>query len=94
MPKLVCMSGKWNKNVWRGPHRNATKACFERWVENLYLGINDADDDDGDDDVGTTAISKVRKTIEVQIDGGYQNEFLFAERSPKTVGLWDELQRP
>jgi len=43
---------------------------FERWVENLYLGINDADDDDGDDDVGTTAISKVRKTIEVQIDWG------------------------
>ena len=94
MPKLVCMLGKWNTNVWRGPHRNARRACFERWVENLYLVINDADDDDGDDDVGTTAISKVRKTIEVQIDGGYQNEFLFAERSPKTVGLWDELQRP
>jgi hypothetical protein len=93
------MSGKWNKNVWRGPHRSATKACFDRWVENLYLGINDADvaenEGDGDGDVcGTTAISKVRKTIEVQIDGGYQNEFLFAERSPETVGLWDELRRP
>ena len=89
------MSGKWNKNVWRGPHRNATKACFDRWVENLYLGINDAENEGNDGDVGgTTAISKVRKTIEVQIDGGYQNEFLFAERSPETVGLWDELRRP
>jgi hypothetical protein len=78
------MPGKWNKNAWKGPHRGATKACFERWVENLYLGINDADD----------GITKMRKTIVVQHDGGYQNEFLFAERSSEeTGGLWDALRR-
>ena len=86
------MPGKWYKKGWRGPHGGATRECFERWAENLFLGISDADDDD--DDGGTTAISKMRKTIEVQRDGGYQNEFLFAERSPETVGLWDELRRP
>ena len=93
--QLVCLPGKWYKKGWRGPHGGATRECFERWAENLFLGINDDDyDDDDDDDGGTTAISKMRKTIEVQRDGGYQNEFLFAERSPETVGLWDELRRP
>jgi hypothetical protein len=88
--QLVCMSGKWNKNSWKGPHRSATGACFERWTENLYLGINDADADA--DDATTT---KMRKTIEVQRDGGYQNEFLFAERcaaGKETCGLWEALR--
>jgi hypothetical protein len=80
------MSGKWNKNAWKGPHRGATRACFERWTENLYLGINDDDDD---------MTTKLRKTIEVQRDGGYQNEFIFAERSTEeTGGLWEALRRP
>ena len=92
--KLVCMAGRWNKNEWKGPHRNVTKVCFDRWVENLYLGINDsfsfcdeyAKKDCGGDGKKVSeesivmVVTKVQKTIPVQNDGGYQNEFLFAER--------------
>ena len=88
--KLVCMAGRWNKNEWKGPHRNVTKVCFDRWVENLYLGINDSSSsssfcdentkDCGGDGSKVNVVTKVQKTIPVQNDGGYQNEFLFAER--------------
>lgn len=78
--KLVCMAGKWKKNVWHGPPRSVTRNYFNRWVENLFLGMNDTD------------AAKIRKTIMVQHAGGYQNEFLFAERLPETAPLWDELR--
>ena len=74
------MAGKWKKNVWHGPPRTTTKAYFERWADNLYLGMNASD------------AAKIKKTIMVQQDGGYQNEFLFAERLPKTAQVWEELQ--
>jgi hypothetical protein len=87
------MHGRWNKNEWKGPNRNVTKVCFDRWVENLYLGINDSsvcgDEDakdssaDGSRKVNEEVVTKVQKTIPVQNDGGYQNEFLFAERSTR-----------
>ena len=86
----MCMTGKWNKNVWKGPCRTLTKTYFDRWAENLYLGIMDhvavdtaaANDEDGNDDgaAASTGVTKVRKTIPIQLNGGYQNEFLFAER--------------
>mmetsp|Transcript_18922 Transcript_18922/g.39860 ORF Transcript_18922/g.39860 Transcript_18922/m.39860 type:complete len:357 (+) Transcript_18922:46-1116(+) len=79
--KLVCMAGKWKKNTWYGPPRTTTKAYFKRWAENLYLGINDAD------------AAKIKKKIMVQHDGGYQNDFLFAERLPETVTVWDSLRQ-
>lgn len=59
------------------------KTYFDRWAENLYLGINDTEngDDDDDDAMATTKTTrKERKTIPIQLNGGYQNEFLFAER--------------
>jgi Methyltransferase domain len=34
---------------------------------------------------------KLQRTIMVQIDGGYQNEFLFAQRFPTTAGVWKAL---
>ncbi|KAL3940060.1 MAG: hypothetical protein SGBAC_005316 [Bacillariaceae sp.] len=77
--KLVCMAGKWKKNVWRGPPRTQLKSYFERWAENLYLGIDDSD------------ARKIQKHVKVQSSGGYQNEFLFAERLPGSECLWDEL---
>jgi hypothetical protein len=78
--KLVCMAGKWKKNVWHGPPRTTTKAYFERWAENLFWGIDETD------------VAKVQKTVMVQHNGGYQNEFLFAERVPLTDALWQVLQ--
>ncbi len=40
------------------------------------------DNDVGKDDTAAAAAvaTKVRKTIPIQLNGGYQNEFLFAER--------------
>jgi len=83
------MTGKWNKNVWKGPCRTLTKTYFDRWAENLYLGIMDhaaadtaaADNEESKyDGTASTGVTKVRKTIPIQLNGGYQNEFLFAER--------------
>lgn len=79
--KQVCMAGKWKKNVWKGPPRSVTKTYFERWADNLYLGVDDSDG------------AKIKKTIKVQSDGGYQNEFLFAERLPETAPVWDVLRQ-
>ena len=78
--KLVCQGGKWRGNKWKGPSRQITKQYFERWADNLYLGINDED------------AVKVKKTVIVQHQGGYQNEFLFAERIPETSSVWDDLK--
>ena len=78
--KLVCMAGRWKKNVWKGPPRTTTKAYFERWAQNLFLGIDDGN------------ATKIQKTVMVQHNGGYQNEFLFAERKPATTAIWDVLQ--
>ncbi|KAL7542301.1 hypothetical protein ACHAWF_009895 [Thalassiosira exigua] len=81
IPGAVCMAGKWKKNKWTGPPRTVTKAYFERWADNLFLGMNDRD------------ASKMKKTIMIQNDGGYQNEFLFAERLPETAPVWDALRQ-
>jgi hypothetical protein len=43
---------------------------------------NVIDDNDvgKDDTAAAVVVTKVRKTIPIQLNGGYQNEFLFAER--------------
>lgn len=79
------MTGKWNTIIWKGPCRSLTKTYFDRWAENLYFGITSNVNDDNDvgkDDTAANAVvvTKVRKTIPIQLNGGYQNEFLFAER--------------
>jgi hypothetical protein len=78
--KLVCMAGKWKKNVWKGPPRQQLRSFFQRWADNLFLGINTED------------AAKIQKTVVVQSDGGYQNEFLFAERLPETDHVWKALR--
>mmetsp|Transcript_27497 Transcript_27497/g.55207 ORF Transcript_27497/g.55207 Transcript_27497/m.55207 type:complete len:247 (+) Transcript_27497:577-1317(+) len=79
--KEVCMAGKWKKGEWHGPPRTVTQKYFERWADHLYLGIDDRD------------ATKIKKTIMVQRFGGYQNEYLLAERLPETNSVWDVLQQ-
>eukprot|EP00980_Cylindrotheca_fusiformis_P002680 scaffold624_cov150-Cylindrotheca_fusiformis.AAC.13 len=79
--RLVCMAGKWNKNVWNGPPRHQLQSYFQRWANNLFWGID------------ATTTKKIRCQILVQSKGGYQNEFLFAERKPETKALWEQLLR-
>lgn len=92
--KLVCMAGKWKKNIWRGPPRSQLKSFFQRWAENLFLGIDTDGDTTPTGATTATTTKKIQKTIMVQSNGGYQNEFLFAERLPTTEPLWEQLCKP
>ena len=81
--KDVCMAGKWKKNRWHGPPRTELRKYFERWSEHLFQGIDTEHDD--------APAKKIQKRIMVQTGGGFQNEFLFAERKPKTDAVWEVL---
>eukprot|EP00977_Amphora_coffeiformis_P026180 scaffold24543_cov195-Amphora_coffeaeformis.AAC.3 len=102
--KLVCVHGKWNKDQWSGPHRSRMAQIFAVWVQNLFWGIgggnsstNNYDDNthpkgnqgSGDHD---EELHKKQVHVRVQIDGGYQNEFLFAERLPATEEVWKAFE--
>ena len=93
--KDVCMAGRWKKNVWKGPARTHLKSYFERWVDNLFLGIDDttaSGNSESSGGGGSGSVQKIKKTVLVQRGGGYQNEFLFAERQPTTSTVWNVLQ--
>lgn len=80
--KLVCVKGKWNKDQWYGPNRKQMASVFDVWTENLFLGVDDSQ------------AKKQKVNIRVQHDGGYQNEFLFAERLPATEAVWEKICVP
>lgn len=40
-----------------------------------------------------STIRKKHVQVQVQHDGGYQNDFLFAEREPVTEVVWDDLEK-
>ena len=82
--KSVCSAGKWVRKQWYGPPRWHLELRFQTWAENLFLGMGSAED--GDD------IEKARVHVKVQTEGGYQNAFIFAQRSPITGPLWNGLQ--
>ena len=67
---------------WRGPPRQHLEARFERWAEHLLEGI-EVDQQRGG--------AKLLTHAEIQVQGGYQNAFLFAERGQRTAALWDGL---
>ena len=67
---------------WRGPPRSHLAPRFGRWTHHLLEGI----------EVEAKAIEHVA----IQVDGGYQNDFIFAERpcngsAAVTPALWDGL---
>jgi hypothetical protein len=35
--------------------------------------------------------SKAKDEIIIQVDGGFQNTYMFAERSPLTKEIWNEV---
>lgn len=70
---------------WRGPPRHHLAPRFRRWSEHLLRGIE--------------AEAKALEQAEVQVQGGYQNAFIFAERpragdggGARTRALWDGLE--
>ena len=102
----VCVHGKWKKNRWEnGPPRSHLRKKFKTWSRHLYRGIGgNGDDHDGGggDDRGDDAIGigeedgpvrKAHAMIRVQHDGGFQNDFLFAERTPiSSASVWNGLE--
>jgi hypothetical protein len=107
----VCTHGKWKKNKWvGGPPRSHLKDRFQIWSHHLYRGIrsssvstsaadekiNPSPDRSDDPDY----VAKLHARVMVQNDGGFQNDFLFAERrhlacsspySSSSSSMWQTL---
>ena len=65
---------------WRGPPRQHLEARFGKWVDHLHRGV----------EVGERGAKSVAHA-RIQVRGGYQNAFVFAERGARTAALWDGL---
>lgn len=84
--KDVCASGKWQsskkvKGRWKGPPRWHLENRFHKWCHHLHEGIK----------MENMVTQKL--TIPVQTKGGYQNSFLFAEKSPYSKFMWEDLSK-
>lgn len=83
----VCSNGSFTKKDWSGPPRWHLQKKFELWSDNLYQGIDIDGVDDDIDDVKRSG-RKAKREVQVQVDGGFQNTYLMAERTPVTADLW------
>jgi hypothetical protein len=105
--KEVCIHGKWKQNKWvGGPPRSHIQHKFQTWSHHLYCGIISANEngvtvqdknETGDNNnVGpkpSNIVSrKMHCRVMVQQNGGFQNDFLFAQRPPPTTDtMWTKL---
>jgi hypothetical protein len=64
----VCAPGKWIHNKWVGPPRSHLKVKFDLWTDHLCRGVDVLDTE------------KQIQHVPIQMEGGYQNLFVFAER--------------
>ena len=84
----VCAHGKFNGGRWKGPQRWHLERRFRLWTEHLFAGVEPGDGADDSAEGGRKAVESIR----VQVDGGYQNLFVFAERAARDTALWDGLE--
>jgi len=77
----VCSNGTFNKKTWNGPPRWHLESKFDRWAENLHQGIDIVENEEG---------RKEKRDIVVQVEGGFQNTYIFAQRSPLTKEIWKQ----
>jgi len=90
----VCSNGKFIKKNWYGPPRWHLENKFHLWSNHLYKGIDvtndgmDADVKDKKIEQESHAGRKEKREVLVQVDGGFQNTYLLAERSPLTADIW------
>ena len=97
--KEVCSAGKFNGNKWTGPPRNHLEGKFNKWVKNLELCMDidvDVEVDADEKILSQPALShsinqptilsyKTCEHHELQVDGGFQNKYLFAYRGSAGV---------
>ena len=94
--KDVCSNGQFNRKGWTGPPRWHLQPRFNCWADNLFKGINvGGSSSDGESDGFRVLLSsqdgiKVKDDITIQVDGGFQNKYMFAEREPVTPAIWDK----
>lgn len=92
--KEVCSNGSFNKKDWNGPPRWHLENKFHLWADHLFKGVDIGDVTVDREDDRIVCLSndgtKEKREITVQVKGGYQNTYLFAERSPLTPQLWDK----
>lgn len=99
----VCSNGQFTKGSWDGPPRWHLQPRFDTWADHLFKGIDVGGSSssstlaqDGSEDNGyRVSMSshdgvKVKDDIVIQVDGGYQNTYIFAEREPITPEIWEE----
>ena len=96
----VCSNGRFTKTDWSGPPRWHLEKKFNLWSDHLYKGIDvvASSDIDIDIDIDIDSVKeedknclgrKTKREIQIQVNGGFQNTYLLAERAPLTVDLWD-----
>ena len=96
----VCSNGRFTSKTWTGPPRWHLEQKFHLWSDNLYKGIDIQQQQQGEGkgeqgeqtEMSTTNSNgkKIKEKINVQVDGGFQNTYLWAERSPITPNLWNK----
>ncbi|KAL7498816.1 hypothetical protein ACHAWT_006673 [Skeletonema menzelii] len=96
----VCSNGQFSKGNWNGPPRWHLQPRFDTWADNLFKGINVGGsstlEQDGSEEDNGYRVSmsshdgvKVKDDIVIQVDGGFQNTYIFAEREPITPAIWE-----
>lgn len=89
--KDVCSSGQFKRKDWHGPPRSHLQPKFNCWSDNLFKGIDIGESLSNDESrnecrvlVSSCDGVKVKDDIKVQVAGGFQNTYIFAERKPVT----------
>jgi Methyltransferase domain len=104
--KEVCIHGKWKQNKWvGGPPRSHIQQKFQVWAQHLYCGIivedakakveetsTTSNNNNNNNDTVVITARKLHCRVMVQQGGGFQNDFLFAQRTPTTAAVWEHLQ--
>ncbi|OEU10173.1 hypothetical protein FRACYDRAFT_159056, partial [Fragilariopsis cylindrus CCMP1102] len=68
----VCSNGRFTKTDWSGPPRWHLEKKFNLWSDHLYKGIDEEDKN--------CLGRKTKREIQIQVNGGFQNTYLLAER--------------
>lgn len=93
--KDVCSNGQFNRKGWTGPPRWHLQPKFNCWADNLFKGINVGGSSSAGESDGFRVLFssqdgiKVKDDITIQVDGGFQNTYMFAEREPVTPAIWE-----
>lgn len=98
----VCSNGRFRGTKWYGPPRWHLEGRFNLWSEHLFAGVDlgttprdlglITKDDLVPERIAKNELGNKAKIRElVQLDGGYQNTYIFAERMPVTSTIWEGI---